>query len=185
MINPRSLVPESIMPGYPWLASRKIDAADVLARMKTLKLVGVPYDDDMIKNAEKDLAAQANPGTAGCARDMLKRYLKAKVVKLDAGRRAADGTRGADRLSASPGAARRLRDVRCLRSQPALRGARHDIRNAVATFSQVASLLIFVALFIVMVGYALWPRNKEKFGGSTAPRIGARRRSARIARGRK
>src|SRR5512139_185793 len=44
LINPSAVVPESIMPGYPWL-SQKLDAADIADRMKTLKIVGVPYTD--------------------------------------------------------------------------------------------------------------------------------------------
>lgn len=56
--------------------------------------------------------------------------------------------------------------------------------ETVATFSQVASLLIFIALFIVMVGYALWPRNKEKFEAAQRRAL-ALDDEARIARGRK
>ncbi|MEZ5852269.1 MAG: cytochrome-c oxidase, cbb3-type subunit II [Hyphomicrobiaceae bacterium] len=82
MINPRKVVPESIMPGYPWLASTKLDTNDLVARMKTLKMVGVPYSDDMIANAEKDMVAQVDPGSRA-ARNMLKRYPKAKVGKFD------------------------------------------------------------------------------------------------------
>jgi cytochrome c oxidase cbb3-type subunit 2 len=82
MIDPRKVVPESIMPGYPWLASTKLDTYDLTARLKTLKLVGVPYTDEMISNAEKDLVAQIDPGSRA-AREMLKRYPKAKVAKFD------------------------------------------------------------------------------------------------------
>ncbi len=35
--------------------------------------------------------------------------------------------------------------------------------DTVATFSQVASLLLFIALFFVVLGYALWPKNRERF----------------------
>jgi cytochrome c oxidase cbb3-type subunit 2 len=82
MINPRSLVPESIMPGYPWLARTKLDADDITARLQTLKLVGVPYTDDMIKNARTDLKAQIEPDSRG-ARDLVRRYPKARVGKFD------------------------------------------------------------------------------------------------------
>ncbi len=82
MINPRALVPESIMPGYPWLARNKLDTADVAARLKTLRIVGVPYSDDMITNAHKDLVAQIAPDTRA-ARDLVRRYPKAKIVKLE------------------------------------------------------------------------------------------------------
>lgn len=40
---PRSVVPESIMPNYPWLLENKLKYSDVAARMKALKKVGVPY----------------------------------------------------------------------------------------------------------------------------------------------
>jgi cytochrome c oxidase cbb3-type subunit II len=82
LINPRALVPESIMPGYPWLASTKVDTSDLTARLKTLKMVGVPYSDEMLTNAGKDFAAQIDPDSRP-AREMLKRYPKAKVVKID------------------------------------------------------------------------------------------------------
>ena len=81
LINPRSVVPESIMPGYPWLA-RKLDAGEIAEKMKTLKLVGVPYTDEMIQKAKTDLAAQVQPDSRP-ARDLLKRYPKAKVAKFD------------------------------------------------------------------------------------------------------
>jgi cytochrome c oxidase cbb3-type subunit 2 len=82
LINPRALVPESIMPGYPWLAKTKADMSDLVARMKTLKMVGTPYSDEMITNAEKDFAAQIDPESRS-ARDLVRRYPKAKVVKVD------------------------------------------------------------------------------------------------------
>ena len=82
LINPRALVPESIMPGYPWLATSKIDTSDLVARMQTLKMVGVPYSDEMIANAEKDFAAQIDPDSRP-ARELVKRYPKAKIVKVD------------------------------------------------------------------------------------------------------
>jgi len=43
LINPRDVVPESIMPGYPWLAKNDLDYSDMAARMRALKAVGVPY----------------------------------------------------------------------------------------------------------------------------------------------
>jgi cytochrome c oxidase cbb3-type subunit 2 len=54
--NPRNLVPESNMPGYPWLASTKLDAQDVLPRMRALKRLGVPYSEDEIAAAPQELA---------------------------------------------------------------------------------------------------------------------------------
>src|SRR5450830_416538 len=46
--NPRDLVPESVMPGYPWLSENKVDPAVVAPRMKALRTVGVPYTDEQI-----------------------------------------------------------------------------------------------------------------------------------------
>ncbi len=82
MINPRAVVPESIMPGYPWLASTPLKADGVEARIRTLRTVGVPYSEDMLKNVKADLAAQTNPDSRP-ARDLLRRYPKAKVAKFD------------------------------------------------------------------------------------------------------
>jgi cytochrome c oxidase cbb3-type subunit 2 len=47
--NPRDVVPESIMPAYPWLEETKVDSTVVAQRMKALRMVGVPYTDEDIK----------------------------------------------------------------------------------------------------------------------------------------
>ena len=49
--NPRDLVPESNMPGYPWLEKNQVDAASMPTRMKALRAVGVPYTDAEIAQA--------------------------------------------------------------------------------------------------------------------------------------
>ncbi len=51
LINPRDLVPESNMPGYPWLATATIDPAQLQANMRALRKVGVPYTDEEIAKA--------------------------------------------------------------------------------------------------------------------------------------
>ncbi len=61
MTNPREVVPDSIMPGYPHLAATPLAIDNIADHLKTLKIVGVPYDDAMIENAAADLAAQATP----------------------------------------------------------------------------------------------------------------------------
>ena len=60
MIDPRSVVPESIMPAYAFLSKRGAKLHDIGKDLKALKLAGVPYTDDMIKNAYWDAMAQAN-----------------------------------------------------------------------------------------------------------------------------
>jgi cytochrome c oxidase cbb3-type subunit II len=82
LVNPRAVVPESIMPGYPFLAARRLDYGDIAERMKTLRAVGVPYSDDMIANARTDVTAQTDPDGAGAA-VVLQRYPKAQVRKFD------------------------------------------------------------------------------------------------------
>ena len=51
LINPRDVVPESIMPGYPWLETTPADASDIQKKLKVLRLLGAPYSDDDIANA--------------------------------------------------------------------------------------------------------------------------------------
>ena len=83
MINPRALVPESIMPGYPWMAERKLDVANIQASLKALRVAGVPYSDDHIKNAVADLKAQTEPDGDG-ADGLKKRYGdKVQIAKFD------------------------------------------------------------------------------------------------------
>ena len=51
MINPRDVVPESNMPGYPWLMDAMVDGAEVEARMRALQTLGDPYTDEQIAGA--------------------------------------------------------------------------------------------------------------------------------------
>jgi cytochrome c oxidase cbb3-type subunit 2 len=51
LINPRDLVPESNMPGYPWLEEKQVDGALVQLKMQRLKMLGDPYTDEQIEGA--------------------------------------------------------------------------------------------------------------------------------------
>lgn len=82
MRNPRSVVPESVMPGYPFLEQRKLDFADISARMKALRITGVPYTDEMIEKAPTDVVAQVSPDTPE-SKALAERYPKAVVRKFD------------------------------------------------------------------------------------------------------
>jgi cytochrome c oxidase cbb3-type subunit 2 len=55
LINPRDVVPESNMPAYPWLAKTRANAQDIEARLKALKLLGVPYTDEEVASSRKAL----------------------------------------------------------------------------------------------------------------------------------
>src|SRR5712691_7160556 len=61
LVDPRAVVPGSIMPGYPSLARTDLADADVAAHLRTLRIVGVPYTDEMVAEALADLQAQASP----------------------------------------------------------------------------------------------------------------------------
>ena len=51
LVNPRDVVPESIMPGYPWLEENAVDGETVAARMRALRRLGHPYSDAEIEGA--------------------------------------------------------------------------------------------------------------------------------------
>jgi cytochrome c oxidase cbb3-type subunit 2 len=55
LVNPRQVVPESNMPGYPWLATAAANAADIEAKLRALRMVGVPYSEEQIKGAKAEL----------------------------------------------------------------------------------------------------------------------------------
>jgi len=53
--NPRDVVPESNMPGYPWLQKSAADASSIQSHMVAMRRLGVPYTDEMIADAPKEL----------------------------------------------------------------------------------------------------------------------------------
>ena len=53
--NPREVVPESNMPGYPWMARVPANAEDIEAKMRALRMVGVPYTDAEIATGRGEL----------------------------------------------------------------------------------------------------------------------------------
>ena len=82
LINPRNLVPESIMPPYAMLDSTPLNTHQIAADLKTNRVVGVPYTDEMIENAEADLAAQVDPFSANYDA-FIARYPGAQVRDFD------------------------------------------------------------------------------------------------------
>jgi cytochrome c oxidase cbb3-type subunit II len=55
LVNPRDVVPESNMPGYPWLASTALNPAEIVPRLRALQRLGDPYTDAEIAAAPKEL----------------------------------------------------------------------------------------------------------------------------------
>ena len=63
--DPRSVVPESVMPPYRFLADKDLDYRDIQDKLRALQKVGVPYSEGQVANAKADLVAQADPFDAG------------------------------------------------------------------------------------------------------------------------
>lgn len=61
MADPRAVVPESIMPGYPFLARNPLNYTQITQRLEAQAMVGVPYTPEMIAEAVNDLEAQSDP----------------------------------------------------------------------------------------------------------------------------
>jgi cytochrome c oxidase cbb3-type subunit 2 len=80
--NPRDLVPESIMPAYPWLARTPISSEHIAQIMRANRMAGVPYTDEMIEAARADFRTQADPDN-GDVDALLARYPKAVVRNFD------------------------------------------------------------------------------------------------------
>ncbi|MHB8453425.1 MAG: cytochrome-c oxidase, cbb3-type subunit II [Acidiferrobacterales bacterium] len=55
LMDPRDVVPESIMPGFPWFATTKLDPRNIQRRMRVLRELGVPYTDQEIADAPKEI----------------------------------------------------------------------------------------------------------------------------------
>jgi cytochrome c oxidase cbb3-type subunit 2 len=147
LINPRAVVPESIMPGYPWLADTKLDMGDVVARLKTLRLIGVPYSDEMTAGRRASCCA-ATP--------------RPKSQSSTAGR----AMRQANSTPSSPTCRFWARSSisRASTLPVRTRGKSGTMTyETIATISQVTSLLMFIAMFAGVLVYALWPRNGPRF----------------------
>ena len=82
MIDPRSLVPESVMPPYKFLAENVLDVEHIEADLKANRAVGVPYTDEMIEKAKSDIATQLDP-FADDYEGFLARYPKAQIRDFD------------------------------------------------------------------------------------------------------
>lgn len=81
LADPRSVVPESVMPTYPFLMSREVRTDDIADHLSANKAVGVPYTDEMLAEAKADLITQATVDADVDA--LLKRYPKAQTGDFD------------------------------------------------------------------------------------------------------
>jgi cytochrome c oxidase cbb3-type subunit 2 len=83
--DPRSVVPGSIMPAYPWLAKTELDLDHLGQSMAVLAEEGTPYSDDMIKAAAEDARVQASGDPAVDTAGLFGRYRKANVRSFAGG----------------------------------------------------------------------------------------------------
>lgn len=58
LVDPRSVVPESNMPGFPWLEQNLLDGRHTAAKLRSLRALGVPYSDADIEGAQAAVANQ-------------------------------------------------------------------------------------------------------------------------------
>jgi len=81
LTDPQALVPESIMPHYGFLSQADLDTHNAAASLRANAAVGVPYSEDAIANAQRDLVAQATPDadTSG----LLERYANVLAEDFD------------------------------------------------------------------------------------------------------
>ena len=82
LVDPRSMVPESVMPPYAFLETKVVNAALMPGHLRANRIVGVPYTDEQVANAGQDLLAQADPMNAGVS-DFERRYPGVAVRDFD------------------------------------------------------------------------------------------------------
>ncbi|WP_219988597.1 cytochrome-c oxidase, cbb3-type subunit II [Leucothrix pacifica] len=95
LVRPKSVVPESIMPNYPWLLENDLDYSDIQARMEALKKVGVPYSltqeeyDSNVKQFGKAVAdkldiTRADENLVSEAQDNNRDGIPSRITEMDA-----------------------------------------------------------------------------------------------------
>ena len=81
LINPRNVVPSSVMPSYAWLQRNALKSEDMDLHLAALKKVGVPYTNEMIENAADDTYGQAKPDSER-ADEFIERYGEDSNVRV-------------------------------------------------------------------------------------------------------
>jgi len=82
LISPSSLVPETVMPPYAFLADAALDYSLVQRHLEVNQILGVPYSDEMVASAEADLLTQLDPFASGYD-DLIARYPGAQIRDFD------------------------------------------------------------------------------------------------------
>ena len=161
LTDPRSVVPESVMPPYEFLKHKVINPEHIQDDINTNILIGVPYTKGALANAKEDLLAQANPDAD--SEGLQQRYGgkvnvrdfdgdPSKVTEMDAlvAYLQVLGTM-VDFKTYEPTKANGIRQVRLMTYE------------ALAAFAQQGGSIYFVVIFALVCIYALLPKNKKKF----------------------
>jgi cytochrome c oxidase cbb3-type subunit 2 len=85
LVNPRDLVPESNMPGFPWLEKNKLDGALTTKKLKALSAIGVPYTESQVAGAAKDVEGKTEMDAMIAYLQVLKYYGNDTVVEKAGG----------------------------------------------------------------------------------------------------
>jgi len=83
LVDPRALVPESIMPSYAFLAEKRLRFEDIADHLKANRAAGVPYSDEMIEKARTDLLLQAGALPDADPSEVAARYPRAVAGDFD------------------------------------------------------------------------------------------------------
>lgn len=103
MFDPREVVQDSLMPSYKWLFKKKMDLAVLPTKLRTLKALGAPYDEEVIENAREIAIAQAeeitkNMADAGVDMKMKDKQIVALVAYLQRLGKKVEGSPGVETL---------------------------------------------------------------------------------------
>ncbi len=168
MMDPRSVVPESIMPPYRFLASAELGTREIEDTMRVSMIVGVPYTEEQIASAK------CGHGRAG--RSQFRRRRGGGGTLPESGRA---GFRRRSGETDRDGCARRLsprcwapwsifRPMRPRTRRTCAEGERLMTYETLSSFAQTWGLLYFAGLFGLACLYALWPSNKRMFDRAPA-----------------
>lgn len=82
MLDPTITSPGSIMPAYPWLIDQELDNSDLVAKMKAMQTLGVPYTDEQVNNAVQDAMSQADVIVADLSKNQVDVKSDREIIAL-------------------------------------------------------------------------------------------------------
>ncbi len=157
MIEPRSVVPESVMPSYAFLKDTPLEVTNIAMNLEANRAVGVPYTDEMIDNATADLKAQADPDAD--ASGVEARYPKTKLGDFDGDPQRLSEM---DALIAYPRCSARSSTSPPMTTPPvSLRGGNMETYTAMRHFADSWGLLAMTFFFLGVVLFIFRPGAKK------------------------